>query len=212
MSSTPIIKIVVYGDDQQAGIAMSQLGMPTVVTPNEAQALQTLLQKDFNDNGITVVNASTGGTSSSLQNELDGMDGLGVGQPERMNQSGAQIVIESHMLNDALGGETPADYAGYLTQQVQNAQAAGVTLVFEEDSPVCDGDHPQLPAYVAAMERIGAQYNVPVVLQYSGIQAIDGWKDHMLGCIVPDAALDAVKAQAEEAVIGPIVRKIIAGN
>lgn len=206
MASTPVVKIAIYGDDQQAGIAMSQFGMPTVVTPNEAQALQTLLQKQFNDSGITVQNVSTGGTSSSLQNEIDGMDGLGVGQPQRMKQSGAQIVIEAHMLNDALGGETPDDYAGYLTQQVQNAQTAGVTLVFEEDSPVCDGDHPQLPIYVATMERIAAQYNVPIIKQYSAIQAIDAWKGHVLGCLVPDSALDAVKAQASEAVIMSLVK------
>jgi hypothetical protein len=209
-ATTPIVKIAIFGDDQQEGIYVGS-GMPQTVTPNEAAQLQSLLQAKFNDAGITVEDISSGGTSSSLMNELDGMDGLGVGQPQRMEQSEAQIVIEAHMLNDALGGETVADYTGYLIQQVQNAKGAGVILIFEEDSPVCDGDHPQLAAYVAAMDAVASQYNVPLIRQYSSTQAIGGWRNHMLGCLVPDPTLTAVKSQAELAVIAPIVKSLVSG-
>lgn len=204
-ASTPVVRIAVFGDDQMAGIAIGQYGMPTLVTPNEPAQLQALLQKQFNDTGITVQNISSGGTSSSLQNELDGMDGLGDGQPQRMLASGASIVIEEHAVNDALGGETVAEYSAYLGQWIQDAQAAGLQPVLEEPGPVCDGSHPQLPAYVAAMDAVAATYNVPLIQQYTIILAIDGWQTHMIGCTVPDSYLDSVRAAQEQAIISAFV-------
>lgn len=210
-ASTPIVKIAVFGDDQMAGIAISQFGMPTLVTPNEPAQLQTLLQSEFNDSGISVQNISSGGTSSSLQNELDGMDGLGNGQPQRMQASGATIVIEEHALNDALGGETVDEYSAYLGQWIQDAKTAGLQPVLEEPGPVCDGNHPQLPAYVAAMDAAASTYNIPIIKTYSLISGIDGWQAHMLGCTVPDSTLDAFRAQQEQAVIGPLVKNLLGG-
>lgn len=188
------------------GIAIDQFGMPALVTPNEPAQLQALLQSQFNDTGITVQNISSGGTSSSLQNELDGMDGLGDGQPRRMQESGAAIVIEEHGINDALGGETVDEYSAYLGQWIQDAQSAGLRPVLEETGPVCDGNHPQLPAYVAAMDAAAAQYNVPLIKQYDWISSMTGWQKHMIGCLVPDSYLDGLKAQAEQAVVGPLVQ------
>lgn len=205
----PVIKIVVFGDDQMAGIAVSQFGMPTLVTPNEAVQLQSLLQAQFNNTSITVQNVSSGGTSSSLQNELDGMDGLGAAEPQRMAQSGARIVIEEHGLNDDRGGASLSEYSAYLGQWIQDAKSAGLTPVLEEPGPVCDGDHPQLPAYVAAMDAAAVTYNVPIIKTYSLIEGIDGWQAHMLSCIVPDATLDQLKAQAEQAIIAPLVKTLI---
>ena len=211
MASTPVIKVAIYGDDQSEGVAFNSMGMPTIVSNNEAQALQALLQKSFNDFGIQVIDASTGGTSSSLQNELDGMDGLGDGQPRRMQASGAAIVIEEHGINDALGGETVAEYSAYLGQWIQDAQSAGLRPVLEEPGPVCDGNHPQLPAYVAAMDAAAAQYNVPLIKQYDWISSMPGWQSHMLGCLVPDSYLDGLKAKAEQAVVGPMVKASMGG-
>lgn len=208
-SSTPVVSIVAYGDDQMEGDGANSSNILSMVTPSEPQALQTLLQHQFNDTGIAVLNDATGGTSSSLQNELDGMDGLGAAQPARMETSGAQIVIEQHMLNDALGGETVAEYAAYLGQWVQDARASGIQPVLEEDSPVCDGNHPQLPSYVAAMDSIAAQYSVPIIHQYAYVESLPNWQAHMIGCTVPDAYLATLKAAQEEAVIGPLVRALV---
>lgn len=194
-----------------AGIAISQFGMPTLVTPNEPTQLQSLLQSQFNDTGVTVQNISSGGTSSSLQNELDGMDGLGNGQPQRMQTSGATIVIEEHALNDALGGETVDEYAAYLGQWIQDAKTAGLQPVLEEPGPVCDENHPQLPAYVAAMDAAAQTYNVPIVKTYSLISGVDGWQAHMLGCTVPDSYLDGIKVAQEQAVIAPLIKILIGG-
>ena len=190
------------------GVAVSSMGMMTVVSPTEPAALQTLLQKQLNDTGITIVSAATGGTSSSLQNELDGMDGGGQPQPTRMVASGAKIAIEQHMLNDALGGETVEEYSAYLGQWIQDAEQSGIQPVLEEDSPVCDVNHPQLAAYVQAMDQVAVTYNVPIVHQYAYVESLPNWQSHMLNCLVPDAYLDSLKAQQEQAVIAPLVKKI----
>jgi hypothetical protein len=200
------VKIAMFGDDEVAGFALSQYGMPSLVTPTEQANLQSALQAKFNDTGITVANNATGGTSSSLQNEMDGMDGAGSAEPQRMIASGASIVIQEHMLNDALGGETVDQYTGYLTQWVEDARAARLTPVLEESGPVCDGDHPQLASYVDAMNDVGRRLSVPVIHQFAYIQGIAGWQSHMIGCLYPDAALLAAKASQELAVIAPLVR------
>lgn len=204
-ATTPVIKIAVFGDDEMSGIAISNW-MPTLVTPNQESNLQSALQNSFNDLGISVTNYATGGTASSLQNELDGMDGGGAAEPQRMQGTGASIVIQEHMLNDALGGETVDEYSAYLAQWVHDAQSAGLTPVLEEASPVCDDNHPQLSAYVDAMNVVARRMNVPVIHQYSYVQGIAGWQSHMIGCLYPDATLLAVKAQQELAVIAPMVK------
>jgi hypothetical protein len=205
-ASTPVVKIVVFGDDEVAGFALSPYGVPTLVSPTQQANLQSALQAKFNDTGITVANAATGGTSSSLQNEMGGMDGGGSAEPQRMVESGASIVIQEHMLNDALGGETVDQYAGYLTQWIEDARAAGLAPVLEESGPVCDGNHPQLASYVNAMSNVGKRLNVPVIHQYLYIQGIAGWQSHMTGCLYPDATLLAAKARQELAVIAPLVK------
>jgi hypothetical protein len=192
-----------------AGIAVSDMGVMTIVTPNESAALRTLLQTQFNDTGVTVLNSATGGGASSLQNELDGMDGGGQPQPTRMIQSGAKIVIEQHTLNDDLGGETLNQYSAYLGQWIQDAQENGIQPVLEEASPVCDGNHPLLPSYVAAMDAAAAAYNVPIIHQYAYVESLPNWQAHMLNCDVPDAYLDSLKAAQEQTVIAPLVKTII---
>jgi hypothetical protein len=208
-ASTPVVKIEVYGDDQMAGFALNQYGFPSVVSPNEPAALQSLLQQRFNDTGITVTNRATGGTSSSLYNELRGMDGNGDPFAGRIKLSAASIVIESHTINDALGGETVADYRQYLADWVVAVRAAGKTPVLEESGPVCDSDHPQLAAYVQAMDDAAVAYDVPIIKQYAYISALPDWQSHMASCLVPDAYLDNIKAQREADVIGTLVKTLI---
>ena len=209
MASTPVIKIAIFGDDEMMGSSFGRNGMLTFVTPDEAQSLQALLQTRFNDSGIEVVNLSSGGTSSTLPNELDGMDGGGAAEPQRMRQSGAMIAIQEHAINDNLDGETTNEYAAYLGQWIVDAQASGLTPILEEPGPVCDGNHPRLAQYVQAMNVAAVRYHVPIIQQYDAISSLDGWQSHMLNCITPDAMLTADKAAREEAIIAPIVDRLI---
>jgi hypothetical protein len=208
-ASTPIVAIDVYGDDGIAGFTTTNFGMFSLVTPNEPQTLQALLQAQFNDVGITVANRATGGTSSSLQNEMLGMDGNGAPFADRIKTSAATIVVESHTLNDALGGETINDYRQYLAAWVVAVRAAGKVPVLEESGPTCDGDHPQLAAYVQAMDDAAAQFNVPIVTQYAYVSGLPNWQSHMASCLYPDSYLLQLKAQREQAVIAPLVKTII---
>jgi hypothetical protein len=191
------------------GATMNTVGMVSMVTPNEPQALQTLLQTQFSDTGITVVDHATGGTASSLMNLLAGTDGGGPPFTQRIATSPAVIVLDNHGVNDALGGEVLSDYQGYLSQWISDVRAAGKTPVLEEPGPVCDGNHPFLDQYVAAMDTAAALYNVPLVQQYSYIQSIDGWCSHMVNGFYPDSYIDSLKAAQEDNVIAPLVRAII---
>ena len=187
------------------GDSLDGSGLPVGVTPNEPVALQALLQKQFKDSGITVQNNATGGLASSLMNELDGMDGGGPPTPQRLAESPASIVIEEHAVNDALGGETLSDYQGYLAQWILDARAAGKTPILEEPGPVCDGQHPLLPQYVAAIDAAAQQYGVVLIQQYNYISSIQGWQSHMANCFYPDAYLDGLRAAQEQLVIAPII-------
>lgn len=208
-ASTPVVLIDVYGDDGIAGFAPNNFGMVSTVTPNEPQALQMLLQTQFNDAGITVANHATGGTSSSLMNEMLGMDGNGAPFADRIKQSPASIVIESHTRNDALSGETINDYRQYLAAWVVAVRAAGKIPVLEESGPTCDSDHPQLAAYVQAMDDAAAQFNVPIVTQYGYISGLPSWNSHMASCLYPDTYLAQIKARRELSVIAPLVQQVI---
>jgi hypothetical protein len=183
--------------------------MLLLLTPSQPQSLQTLLQNEFSDNGITVNNHATGGTSSSLMNELDGMDGNGAPFAQRISASPAEIVIEEHSVNDALGGESLTDYQGYLAQWIQAVRAVNKIPVLEEPGPVCDGNHPQLAQYVAAMDAAARQYGVALIQQYAYISNITGWCSHMGQGFYPDAYIAQLKAAQEQGMIAPLVKSII---
>ena len=182
-----------------------------MTSPTQPAALQTLLQTQFNDLGVTVTNASTGGTSSSLQNELAGMDGGGPPQPARMVASGAKIAIEAHSLHDFLGGETVEQFQSDLIQWVEDAQASGIKPILQEPAPVCDSSDPFQAQHVAVIDSVGQQLNVPVIHIYSYVQSLPDWQAHMQGCEIPDAYLNQLEAQQAQAVIAPIVQNLIKG-
>ena len=211
MATTPVIEIDVYGADDMSGIAINAYGMPSLVTPNEPQALQMALQSAFNDSGVTVLNLASGGTSSSLQNMLAGVDGGGNPFAQRVTEHPGVIVVDNHGINDALGGETLQDYTTDLAKFINDVRAVGKIPILEEPGPVCDGNHPQLASYVQAMDSVASSYGVALIQQYTYIQGISGWCDHMTGGFYPDAYIDGLKAQQELAIIGPLIKGLTGG-
>ncbi len=200
-----IVLIEVHGDDAMMGMT-SAAGFPSTQTePNDSQAI---LRAQFGD-GITVQNLATGGTSSSLMNEMNGTDGEGAPFAQRILLSKANIVLDNHAINDALGGETLSDYANYLTMWVQAARAAGKIPVLEEPNLVCDGNHPQLADYVSAMDAAAAAMSVPLVQQYRQILALPNWCAHFTGGFYPDAYIQALKAQNQAAALAPLIQSLI---
>lgn len=184
--------------------------MLSLVTPNEPTDLQASLQSQFSDTGITVADNATGGTASSLKDELAGTDGGGPPTAQRLAATTAMLVIDNHAVNDALGGENVNDYTGFLGQWINAVRGAGKTPILEEPGPVCDGNHPQLGAYVQAMDDVAGQYGVPVIKQYAYIQTVPNWCNHMSAGFYPDAYIDGLKAAQDLAVIGPLAKDIIA--
>jgi hypothetical protein len=209
MASTPVIGVAFFGDDQVFGDVVSQFGIVTMTSPTEPVALQTLLQSEFNDSGVTAVNTSSGGTSSSLQNELAGDDGMGQGEPARMIASGAKIAVQAHSINDFLGGETVEQYQADLITWVEDAQANGIQPVLQEPSPICDGSDPFQSEYVSVIDSVGQQLGVPVIHLYSYVQSLPNWESYMQGCRIPNAALNQIEAVQAQAVIAPLVKTII---
>ena len=179
---------------------------------SEPADTQALLQTQFSDTGITVSNRATGGGSSSLMNEMRGIDGNGAPFADRIKASAASIIIESHTLNDALGGETVDDYRQYLAQWAVAVRAAGKTPVLEEANPVCDGNHPQLAAYVQAMDDVAAQFNVSIVKQFDYLQTIPNYCSHLKAGFFPDDAIYAVKAQRQADALVPLVNKLLSAE
>jgi len=203
---TPIL-IEVYGDDAMRGMT-SMMG---VAQQSETVQSQALLRAQSGD-GITIINRATGGRSSSLKNQMNGMDGNGAPFADRIKTSAASIVIDNHAMNDALGGETLDEYRQYLAQWVTAVRAAGKTPVLEEPNPVCDGDHPRLAAYVAAMNDAAVQFSVPLVKQYDYIQTLPNWQSHMSGCLYPDEWMLQVKGQRQAEVLRPIVVHLLSAE
>jgi len=210
-ASTPVIIIDARGDGALMGIT-SESPFPTITPQSEPADLQAALQRQFQDLGISVSNDASGGTASSLGNELDGMDGMGPPLPQRLAASTAAIEIEQRGSTDMLGGESISDYQGYLAQWLQAVKAAGKIAILEEPGPQCGNVNPQLPAYVAAMDDFAKVNNVPLIAQYQPILALSDWTAHMdASCQFPDTALNQFKAQQELAVIAPLVQNLIKG-
>lgn len=199
------VLIEVYGDDAMSGMT-SMMGR---AQQSETDQSQSLLRATLNDGAITVANHATGGTSSSLKNEMLGMDGNGAPFADRIKASSASIVIDNHAINDALGGETLADYRLYLAQWIGAVRAAGKTPILEEPGPVCDGDHPQLAAYVDAMNDAAAQFNVPIVKRFDYIQTLPNWRSHMNSRFYPDEWMLQIKGRRQADLIAPLVKNII---
>jgi hypothetical protein len=200
-----VVTIDVFGDDAMMG-ATSLMGR---AQQSETDQSQTLLRATLNDDAIIITNHATGGTSSSLKNELDGMDGNGAPFADRIKTSAASIVIDNHGVNDMLGGESLADYRQYLAQWVAAVRAAGKTPVLEEPGPTCDGDRPQLAAYVSAMNEAAAQFNVLIIRQYDAILALPNWQSHMNACLHPDEWLLQIKGHIQGEALTPIAKMMI---
>lgn len=208
-ASTPVVNIDVYGDDTAMGLSSYGFGMPRMVKP-ASESLQDALQKQFNASGIQVSNHATGGRAASLMDLLDGMDGGGPPFAQRLASTQSTIVIISYGLNEQYGGESVANFSGYLSQAIQTVRDAGRKPVLETPSPTCDSDHPFTADYAAAIKAAGVAYDVPIVDDYAAIAALPDWREHMdSSCTLPDEALQQFAASQELVVIAPLVQSLI---
>lgn len=199
--------IEIHGDDAMLGVTSANGWMPTITQQTEPADAQTILRAQFGD-GITISNLAEGGTASTLVNMMAGMDGGGPPFAQRMATSKADIELLNHAVNDDLS-QSLAPYADALVAWVQAVRAAGKVAVLEEPNPTCDSNHPYLANYVSVMDGVAQQYNVPIVKQFDYIQTLPNWQSHFSGCLYPDDAMLAIKAQRQAAVLAPLVKTIV---
>ncbi|MBN3757238.1 SGNH/GDSL hydrolase family protein [Paraburkholderia sp. Tr-20389] len=177
------------------------------VTANSAPAmLQAQLRATLGNDSITVQNNALSGTNTyQLLNGLSPyIRTLAAFLPI---DSQAQIWICNFAINDARSYTTD-QYGQYLTQWVATVRAAGRIAILEEPNPTTDSSVPDLRPYVAMMDYVATQMNVPIVQQYSYIQSLPLWQTMLTDGIHPNDALYAIKAQREAEVLTPIVRSL----
>ncbi|CAB3731578.1 hypothetical protein LMG22037_05626 [Paraburkholderia phenoliruptrix] len=183
---------------------------PPFYAPNpqsEPFDTQTLLQAQFGST-VTVDNRASGGTSSTLLNMMNGLDGGGPPFAQRIKSSQAQIVLDAHAVNDDLS-QSLGPYTDALIAWIQAVRAAGKVAVLEEPGPVCDDSRPYLANYVSVMNSVAAQYNVPIVKQYEYLQTIPNLCSHYTAGIYPDNFVLQIKAQRQAAVLAPLVKDLM---
>ncbi len=186
---------------------------------NEPAVLQRKLRDRFGDR-VTVSNRGVGATQISQL--LHGTDGVHPPWAETMAASGAHIVTLNFALNDAwysvatergLIAESPADYAHYLIQVVRIAKAAGKHVVLYEPNPACDPIRsPILVGYVAELRRVAELENVQTVDHYDTILALPDWPSLLTDCVHPGEPLYAAKADANAAVLAPLVAGLVTNS
>lgn len=122
----------------------------------------------------------------------------------------AQIYIGNWAINDSSMhiGEPLATFQGCLVEFVTQVRAAGKTVVLEEPNPVTNATFPALADYVAAIDYVATQMNVPLVRQYSYIQTVPGWQSMLTDGIHPNDAMYLIKAQQEAIVLAPIIKSL----
>jgi hypothetical protein len=199
------VLIEVHGDDAMLGMT-SQMGMAS--QQSEPADVQAMLRDLLSDQAITVDNRAEGGTASTIINMMNGVDGGGAPFAQRVLTSKAQIVLDNHAIEDDLS-QSLGPYADALIAWVQAVRAAGKIPVLEEPNPVCDADHPHLDNYVATMDGVAEQYNVPLVKQFDYIQTLPNWQSHFNACLYPDEWIFQIKAQREAAILAPIVQSLM---
>lgn len=196
--------IEVHGDDAMLG-AVPPLYMSN--PQSEPADVQAILRDQLSTDQVAVSNLAEGGTASTIVNMMNGVDGGGPPFAQRVLTSKAQIVLDSHAVNDDLG-QSLGPYTDALIAFVQSVRAAGKIPVLEEPNPVCDDQHPNFQNYVSTVDSVAAAYNVPLVSQYSQLLTVPNLCAHFTGGIFPDNTILAMKAQREAAVLMPIVQSL----
>jgi len=180
-----------------------------IVSPNNAPAvLQQLLQATY---GPTVTVENDGVIGATLGERINGYVLYSEAFSTALQSMTAQIVIENFAANDVYSNnqETPTSFEGYLLDFVTEAQAAGKTVVLEEPNPFTAPEYANMPQYVAIIDNVAAQLNLPLVKQYDYIQTLPNWQSLLSDGGHPTDALYAIKAQREYDVVAPIVSSMM---
>ncbi|MCA8389266.1 SGNH/GDSL hydrolase family protein [Burkholderia multivorans] len=120
----------------------------------------------------------------------------------------AQIVVGNWALNEAFNPniETPEQFRQFLVQFVNEVRAAGKIAILEEPNP--STETMSLGSYVAAIDSVAIEMNVPLVKQYDYILSLPNWQSMLSDGTHPTNELYKIKAQRQADVLEPIVRSL----
>lgn len=214
------VQIAAMGDSTMAGVVCQALNTGCTPTGVYTADVQTLLQQQLGNPGITIVNRSINATT--LADNISGGNGYTQGMVAYLStDTTSKIVVENYAIND-LRYETVDQFRDYLVQFITNVRAVGKQPVLEEPNPLChpatapqnveetDVHGQTMAAYVDVIDQVAAQYGVPLVAQYKPILALPNWCALISdGWAHPTPQLYAIKAQNEAAVLGPLVKSLM---
>jgi acyl-CoA thioesterase-1 len=205
----PRVVVAEFGDSTTYGTQVIN-GIGVRAAMPEPAWIQIYLQSEF-DPTVTTRNFGMPGTFAAQL--VNGWTPYVQAFPQYLYQNqDAQIVVLNFGMNDA-HLVYQQDYQYAMTQLIQQAQAAGKTVVLEEPNPSCDTTREQLlPQFVQVMDGLATQFNLPIIRNYSLIlQNIPDWQSQLTDCIHPDDTLYQYKAYQANQVITPLVAKIRKG-
>ncbi|WP_454871802.1 SGNH/GDSL hydrolase family protein [Paraburkholderia xenovorans] len=204
------IVIDAEGDSTMRGTVQHADGTYEYTANSSPANLQLLLQK-ANGTSVTVVNSGVGG--STVANVLNGVARYTKPWKDALPTNSASIVIANWAINDSnpIVNESTTVFENDLIYWIQITQAAGKAIVLEEPQPVCNASFAALPQYVAIVNKVATQLNLPLVKQYDYIQSLADWQSYLgSDCTHPaDDRLYQIKAQREYDVIEPLVAKMM---
>lgn len=203
------VQISAFGDSTMAGLQM--INGQYVITHVVTADLQADLQAQLGNTVTVITDAQQGTTLNDLLTGADGFQTFAT----YMQTDKSAIVLENFGINDR-GQYSGANFQQYLTQFITLAQSAGKTVVLEEPNPVClkgttdqeqvFADGQTIQEFVTIIDSTAQQYGLPLVKQYDQIKAMPNWCTLMSdGWAHPTAALYAIKAQNEAAVLAPLI-------
>lgn len=191
-----VTSITFEGDSTAFGI-----GAPGNLS--EPAALQQISQ-------IPVINAGVSGSTTA--ENLNGTAPFTSTLAQRLATDPSQIVIMNYAINDSHTVDLNT-YDKNLFDWVATVRAAGKIPVFAEPNPSSlPGYDTVLPPYVAAMDAVAQQLQVPIVKQYNAFLAIPGWQSLLADGLHPNEFGYSVKAYATAAIIRAITQGYGAAN
>jgi lysophospholipase L1-like esterase len=206
-SKKSTVKIALYGDSTMWGTTYKN-GTYSQSPNNPTAALQTLLQAKYGP-GVTVENHALPG--STAPENLWGQPPASINWATAMAQSSADIVVINLGINDAYApDEELADFTYCLGQFVQIARQYGKTVVLQTSNPINTDHEAILGQLVAAEKALAAPLSVPLIDDWSVVQAnIPNWQAHTPDNVHPDDGLYQYEATVAIATLAPLVAQML---
>ena len=201
--------IEAYGGSSTKGAIAVRTGgklRAALTQKSEVSQLNQMLQTRYGHN-VTIINK--GALSAQSKDLLHGRYFYKKNKSwrEEMAASPADLILLNFATNDARHYHfkdiepdyivSPEQYRAIMAELIAVAQQYGKAVMVQEPHPLCGrAEKWDVAPYVAQLDSLAREENVPLVRQYQRIQQIKNWQTLMSpDCIHPSEALYQIKAQ-----------------